>query len=107
MPSGAGLCVRGWAKGVPGRVDIRSAHWTTTPIIPIHHQPQPATPTNYPLSAMSFEHVTNFQDFIAGVGHEGSYSLNKENSVLRPRGESQGQGLRPGTRILRLVECSN
>jgi len=80
MPSGAGPCVRGWAKGVPDRDDIRSAHWTTTPIIPIHHQPQPTTPTNHPLSAMSYEHVADFQDFITGAGREGSYSSNKKNS---------------------------
>jgi len=44
-PGGAGPCVRGWVKGVLDRDDIRSAHWTVTPIIPIHHQPLPTTPT--------------------------------------------------------------
>jgi len=36
---GAGPCVGGWVKGVLDGDDIRSAHWTVTPIIPIHHQP--------------------------------------------------------------------
>ena len=107
MPSGAGPCIRGWAKGVLVWDDIRRAHWTVTPIIPIHHQPQPTTPTNHPLSTMSYKHVANFQDFLSGPGCEGLYSLNKENSILRPMGEPQGQGLRPGTRISRLVDCSN
>jgi len=95
-PSGAGPCVRGWAKDVPDWGDIRSAHWTTTPIIPIHHQLHPTTPINHPLVQMSFEDVANFQDFHSGPGHEGLYSSNKENTVLHPRGEAQGQGERPG-----------
>jgi len=78
-PSGAGLCMGGWAKGVLDRDDIRSAHWTVTPIIPIHHQPLPTTPTILYHHNMSYENVADFQDFM-GVGREGSYSFNKENN---------------------------
>jgi len=92
-PGGAGPCVRGWAKGVPDGDDIRSAHWMVTPIIPIitshHYLHQPT---------MSFENVADFNSFFDG-GREGSLSSNKENSVLRPRGEAQGQGSRPGGAI--------
>ena len=100
-PSGAGPCVRGWAKGVPDRDDIRSAHWTVTPIIPIHHQPPPTTPTNYPLSAMSFKHVTDFQEFLTGAGCEGLYLLNKENPSSAQGGnlKVKGQGQVPESRV--------
>jgi len=71
--------MRGWVKGVPDRDDIRSAHWTVTPIIPIHHQPLPTTPTLLYYHHMSYENVADFQDFM-GAGREGSYSSNKENN---------------------------
>jgi len=78
-PGGAGPCVGGWVKGVPDRDNIRSAHWTVTPIIPIHHQPLPTTPTILYHHNMSYEQVADFQDFM-GAGREGSYSSNKENN---------------------------
>jgi len=78
-PGGAGPCVRGWAKGVPDRDDIRSAHWTVTPIIPIHHQPPPPLPTILFHHNMSYENVADFQEFM-DAGREGSYSSNKENN---------------------------
>jgi len=81
-PSGAGPCVRGWAKGVPDRDDIRSAHWTVTPIIPIHHQPHPTTTNQPTILFMSFDNVTDFQDFM-GAGREGVYSSDKENNKGR------------------------
>jgi len=71
--------VGGWVKGVPDRDNIRSAHWTVTPIIPIHHQPLPTTPTIFYHHNMSYENVADFQDFM-GAGREGSYSSNKENN---------------------------
>jgi len=61
-----------------------------------HSHLSPATP-NQP-TEMSFENVADFNSFFDG-GHEGSLSSNKENSVLRPRGEAQGQGSRPGGAI--------
>jgi len=50
-----------------------------TPIIPIHHQPLPTTPTILYHHNMSYEQVADFQDFM-GAGCEGSYSSNKENN---------------------------
>ena len=112
--SGAGPCVGGWVKGVLDRDDIRSAHGTATPIIPIHHQPLPTPPT--PHTNMSNESVTDFQNFFAG-GHEGSYSSNKENQgqivafwlsvptnaiIHSPSSERRGPGSRVTTCAFRL-----
>jgi len=119
-PGGAGPCVRGWAKGVPDRDDIRSAHWTVTPIIPIHRQPPLLLPAILSHHNMSYENVADFQEFM-DAGREGSYSSNKENNcrivafwlsvptnaiVHSPSSErrSQGQGSRPvasGSHVVR------
>jgi len=80
-PSGAGPCVRGWAKGVLVWDDIRTAHWMASPpsfpSSPSHTQQH--QPTIFFIN-MSYESTTDFHDFITGLGREGPYSSNKENS---------------------------